>query len=176
MKIIEFISKLIVPLMFIITIITGLTKKVNIYESFTEGIKESLQTAFNIFPNIAAIMIAIGLFRASGLTDFLTGLLTPFLTSLNIPSEIIPLAVLKPMSGSGSLAILNDILKTAGADSRAGIIASVIAGSTETTFYTVAVYFGAVGIKDTRHTVACALIADLTCMITGIIVSNLLIF
>ncbi len=176
MKFIEGISKLIIPLMFIITIITGLIKRVNIYEAFCDGTKESLKTVFNIFPNIAAIMIAIGLFRASGLTDFMTGLLSPLLLKLNIPPEIIPLAVLKPMSGSGSLAILNDILNVCGADSKAGLIASVIAGSTETTFYTVAVYFGSVGIKDTRHTVTCALIADFVCMITGIIITNLMFF
>ena len=176
MKIIEFISKLIIPLMFIITIVVGLIKKVNIYEAFCDGIKESLKTVFNIFPNIASIMIAIGLFRASGLTDFMTGLLSPLLLKLNIPPEIIPLAVLKPMSGSGSLAILNDILITCGADSKAGLIASIITGSTETTFYTIAVYFGSVGIKDTRYTVICALIADFVCMITGIIIANLMLF
>ncbi len=176
MKIIEVISKLIIPALLIFTVSIGIIKKVDIYTSFTEGASESLKTVLNIFPNLVAIMIGIGLFRASGLLEFLTGILSPLLLKINVPPEILPLAILKPMSGSGSLAILSDILTSCGADSRAGLISSVIAGSTETTFYTVAVYFGAVGIKDTRHTIFCALIADFVCVIAGIIISNLMFF
>lgn len=176
MEIIKWISTLLIPFMIIATIISGLFKKVDIYGAFSEGVKESIHTVYNIFPSIITIMMAITLFKDSGLSDFLTGLLSPLLSRLNIPSEVIPLALLKPMSGSGSLGMLNRILLSSGPDSRAGFIASVIAGSTETTFYTVAVYFGSIGIKDVGYTVKCALIADFICLAVGVAVSNLIFF
>ena len=113
-------------------------------------------------------MIAIGIFRSSGFLDFLMSVSKPVTDFFNIPSDVIPMAVLRPMSGSGGLAMLSDILKNCGADSKAGVLASIICGSTETTFYTVAVYFGAVGIKNLRHTLKSALIADVAGMILSV--------
>ena len=176
MKVIGTISYLLIPLIFLFTLIIGIVKKVDIYSAFVKGAKESLKTAFNIFPAIVTLMVAIGIFRTSGLLSFLTDILSPIFNFLNIPNEILPIAILRPMSGSGGLAMLTDIIKNCGADSKAGVMASVICASTETTFYTVSVYFGSVGITNIRHTVKCALIADLVSISMGILVCNLLIF
>ncbi len=174
MEIIKQVSVFLIPLMLMITVTVGFIKKVDVYQAFIKGVKESLKTVLNIFPPVATLMIAIGIFRASGLLDFLMTSLKPATDILNIPCEIIPMAILRPMSGSGGIAMLTDIIKNFGADSKIGFMASVICGSTETTFYTVAVYFGSVGITDTRHTIKCALIADFVCIASGIIVCNML--
>ena len=125
---------------------------------------------FGVFPSLFAIFIAISVFRASGLVEFLTNLLSPVCSALNFPSELLPFALLRPVSGSGSLAMASDIFTSYGADSFAGRCASVMMGSTETTFYTIAVYFGASGTKNIRHTLKCALLADAFGMIMSVIV------
>ncbi len=176
MRVLEIISSLLIPLTFLFALIVGVIKKVDIYSAFVNGAKDSLKTALNIFPAIVTLMIAIGIFRTSGLLDFTTGLFSPILNFINVPKEILPIAILRPMSGSGGLAMLTDIIKTYGPDSKIGVMASVICGSTETTFYTVAVYFGSVGITNVRHTIKCALLADLVSIIMGILVCNLLVF
>jgi len=175
-RVLEIISSLLIPLTFLFALIVGVIKKVDIYSAFVNGAKDSLKTALNIFPAIVTLMIAIGIFRTSGLLDFTTGLFSPILNFINVPKEILPIAILRPMSGSGGLAMLTDIIKNYGPDSKIGVMASVICGSTETTFYTVAVYFGSVGITNVRHTVKCALLADLVSIIMGILVCNLLVF
>ena len=174
MEAIKTISVILIPLMFLFTVIIGILNKVNIYDAFLYGAKEGLKTVYNIFPPVVTLMIAIGIFRSSGFLDFLMSVSKPVTDFFNIPSDVIPMAVLRPMSGSGGLAMLSDILKNCGADSKAGVLASIICGSTETTFYTVAVYFGSVGIKDVRHTVKCALFADFVSIVAGIIVCNLM--
>lgn len=176
MNIIELISAVILPLIFLVFMVYGAYKKVNIYDEFICGVKDSLITVYNIFPAVVVLMMAIGMFRSSGLLEILTGLLRPFFNYINIPEEVLSVAILRPMSGSGGMAMLADIIKNCGPDSKAGIIASVICGSTETTFYTVAVYFGAVGITDTRHTIKCALIADAVSIISGIAICNFMLF
>lgn len=176
MRVLEIISSLLIPLTFLFALIVGVIKKVDIYSAFVNGAKDSLKTALNIFPAIVTLMIAIGIFRTSGLLDFTTGLFSPILNFINVPKEILPIAILRPMSGSGGLAMLTDIIKNYGPDSKIGVMASVICGSTETTFYTVAVYFGSVGITNVRHTIKCALLADLVSIIMGILVCNLLVF
>ena len=176
MRVLEIISSLLIPLTFLFALIVGVIKKVDIYSAFVNGAKDSLKTALNIFPAIVTLMIAIGIFRTSGLLDFTTSLFSPILNFINVPKEILPIAILRPMSGSGGLAMLTDIIKNYGPDSKIGVMASVICGSTETTFYTVAVYFGSVGITNVRHTVKCALLADLVSIIMGILVCNLLVF
>lgn len=173
MKVLEIISSLLIPFIFLFTLVIGIIKKVDIYSAFVNGAKDSLKTALNIFPAIVTLMIAIGIFRTSGLLDYITNLFSPIFNFLNVPKEILPIAILRPMSGSGGLAMLTDIIKTYGADSKIGVMASVICGSTETTFYTVAVYFGSVGITNIRHTIKCALLADLVSVTMGIVVCNL---
>lgn len=176
MKYIELISETVLPSIFLIFVMAAVKNKVNAYDEFLLGAKESLYTVFNIFPAVAGLMTAIGMMRASGLLDAVTGIFYPILNFLNIPKDILPIAILRPLSGSGGIAMLTDIIKNNGPDSPAGIIASVICGSTETTFYTIAVYFGAVGITEVRHTVKCALIADAVSIICGILICRLMLF
>ena len=125
-----------------------------------------------IFPTLFSLFIAVSVFRASGLVDFLTKSLLPICSALHFPPELLPFAILRPISGSGSLAMASDIFNTYGPDSFVGRCASVMMGSTETTFYTVAVYFGATGTKNIRHTLKCALLADIFSMIISLVVCS----
>ena len=175
MEFIKLISPVILPAMFFIIIAVAAGKKINTYNEFAGGVNEALKTVLNIFPAVTTLMVGIGMLRASGLLDFICDFLSPTLEFLKIPKEVFPLAILRPLSGSGGIAMLTDIIKNYGPDSLAGITASVICGSTETTFYTIAVYFGAVGITDTRHTVKAALIADVVGISVGIFISRLLL-
>lgn len=175
MEFIKKISSFILPAMIFIIVGAALKKKVDIYSGFSLGVKEAMDTIINIFPAVTALMVGIGMLRASGLLDFICDFLSPLLNFFKIPKEVFPLAILRPLSGSGGIAMLTDIIKNYGPDSLAGITASVICGSTETTFYTIAVYFGAVGITNTRHTVKAALIADFVGIITGILISRFLL-
>ncbi len=162
-----YLSGMIMPLLFVIIIGYGWVKKVDVFNAFVAGAKEGLKTLFNILPALVGLIAAITMFRSSGALQFLTSLLSPVTKLINIPSEIMPLALLRPVSGSGSLALLNDLLKTAGPDSMVGRIASVIMSSTETTFYTLAVYYGSVKIRHSRYTVPAALAADFTGMLAS---------
>ena len=156
----EIISKIILPIFIIIIIFYGVKKKINVYESFLEGAKEGLEIVFKIFPTLIGIFVAIGALRSSGIIDAISNVLNPVLKIIQFPSEIMPLAILRPISGSGSMAIATDIMTKFGVDSNIGLIASVIMGSTETTLYTIAIYTSAVGIKKTRLIIIPALIAD----------------
>lgn len=168
MLFVEWISKMILPLAVLVVIFAAVRKKADAYGAFVSGVNESLEIICDIFPNVFALMIAIGMFRESGLAEFITSLLKPVLKPLGIPSEIVPAAILRPLSGSGSLALLSDILKSHNPDSLIGIMACVIIGSTETTFYTVAVYMGAAEIRDSRYAIKSALVADFVSIATGI--------
>lgn len=174
MNIIKYISELILPFLIVIFFTSGIKNKINVYKEFSNGMKESIKIIYDIFPAVASLMVAIGMLRGSGLLDGITNFLSPLFIHFNIPQEILPMAILRPMSGSGGIAMLDDIIKNFGADSIAGITASVICGSTETTFYTLAVYFGSVDIENTRHTVLCALVADFVGIISGIIICRLM--
>lgn len=140
----------------------GAIKKVPVFERFLEGAKEGMQTAVSILPSLLGLILAVTMLSASGVLDMICAFLAPVAEKCGIPSETIPLALLRPISGSGSLAVLSNILEKNGPDSLPGRVASVMMGSTETTFYAIAVYFGAVGIQKTRHAVPSALIADFT--------------
>lgn len=176
MKYIELISQTVLPVIFLVFLMAAVKNKVNAYDEFLTGAKESLYTVFNIFPAVAGLMTAIGMMRASGLLDAVTNIFLPIFNYFNIPKDILPIAILRPLSGSGGIAMLTDIIKNNGPDSPAGIMASVICGSTETTFYTIAVYFGAIGITNVRHTVKCALIADIVSIICGISICRIMLF
>lgn len=154
-------------ILFIITF--GIIKKVDVFDEFMKGASEGLQTAIKILPALVGLMFAVGLFSSSGALDLITNGLTPIAEILKIPKETIPLAIMRPISGSGGLALLEHILHTNGPDSYAGRVASVLYGSSETLFYTIAIYFGSVNITRTRHTVPSALVSD----ITGLIMSTL---
>lgn len=167
-----YISTFSVPLMIALFVGLGLFRRVGVYDCFVEGAKDGLQSIVGIIPPLIGLMVAINMFRASGALELLANLLSPLLNALHLPSDVLPLALLRPISGSASTAIVTDIFKNLGPDSPAGTIASVMMGSTETTFYTVAVYFGAVGIKNNRHTLTAALAADITGILLSILVAN----
>ncbi len=170
-----YISVFSVPLMIALFVGLGLFRRVGVYDCFVEGAKDGLQSMVGIIPPLIGLMVAIHMFRASGALELLTTLLDPVLQALHLPPQVLPLALLRPISGNASTAIVTDIFRTLGPDSPAGNIASVMMGSTETTFYTVAVYFGAVGIKNTRHTLTAALSADITGILLSILVANWLL-
>lgn len=163
----------IVPLMIGIILGWGAFKRKNVFSDFTEGVINGTKSVAAVFPSLFALFIAVSVFRASGLVDYLAWLLSPICNLLHFPSELLPFALLRPVSGSGSLAMASDIFSTYGPDSFVGRVASVMMGSTETTFYTVAVYFGASGTKNIRHTLKCALAADIFSMVTSIAVCSI---
>ena len=169
----QLIANLLIPLITIIVIIYGLYKKVNIYDSFINGINEGLKMSISIFPTIMAMVIAINLLINSNIILDLTKYLKDIFTLIGFPSEILPIALLRPISSSASLVIMNDILKVYGPDSYLGYIASIIQGSTDTTIYILGMYFSSVGIKKIRYSLLVGLLADLICVITTIIIVNL---
>lgn len=157
-----FIADLAIPLILCAVTIHGAIKGTDVFGSMTLGAKKGLKTLGGIFPALAILLPGIYMLRASGLLDALCGLLAPLASFLGIPAETVPLMLLRPLSGSGALAVGSDIMANSGPDSLAGRSAAVMLGSTETTFYVIAVYFGAAGIKKSRHAIPAALIADLT--------------
>lgn len=166
----ELISLWAVPFLLVAIPAVGLARGVKVYEAFVDGAKEGFDVAVRIIPYLVAILVAIGMFRASGAMTLLTAALQPVLGSIGFPPELFPLAVFRSLSGSGSLALMTDIVKTHGADSMLGRMAATMYGSSETTFYVLAVYFGAVGIKKTRHAVPASLFADLVAVVASVAV------
>jgi len=142
-------------------VLYGIFKKVRVYETFVEGAKEGFNTAVRIIPYLVAMLVAIGIFRASGAMDLLVAALDPVTKLIGMPGEALPMALMRPLSGSGSIGIMTDIMKVHGPDSFIGILVSTMYGSSETTFYVLAVYFGAVAVKNTRHAVLAGIIADI---------------
>ncbi|MCI8501861.1 MAG: spore maturation protein [Oscillospiraceae bacterium] len=155
----------VIPTVLLGIILFGLIKKVNVYEAFLEGAKEGAITTFQIMPAIIAILTAIGMLKASGALAALVQLFEPVCQLIGFPAELTPLAIIRPISGSGSLAVLEQVLRDYGPDSLIGRVASVMQGSTETTFYTIAVYYGAAQITKARYTLPCALAADFAGMV-----------
>ncbi|MFL5495677.1 MAG: spore maturation protein [Gemmatimonadales bacterium] len=168
------LSVFVVPLILVGFPLVGLYKRVPVYESFVEGAKEGFQVAVRIIPYLVAILFAIAMFRASGAMDFLARALAPVLGLIGFPAEVLPMAIIRPLTGSGSAGIVVDMIKQYGEDSILVKMAAVMFGSTETTFYVIAVYFGAVNIKKTRHAVPVGLIADGSAMIIAVWVVRLL--
>ncbi len=162
-----------IPVLIAGILIFGLIKRVNVFDTFLQGAKEGLNTAVSILPALVALMVAVTMFKASGALDILTYSLAPLTDRLGVPQETLPLALLRPISGSGALAMLESLLAEYGPDSLIGRAACVMQGSTETTFYTIAVYYGAVGIKNTRHTVLAASAADFTGMVMSCVAVRL---
>ncbi len=153
-------SKYIIPLLLAGIPCYGVFKKVKVYEVFVEGAKEGFDIAIRIIPYLVAILVAIGMFRASGALDLFIGALSPVLNLIGFPSENLLLAIMRPLSGSGSFGLLSDLVEQYGTDSLFAKIGATMFGSTETTFYILAVYFGSVGIKKVRHSAVAGLIAD----------------
>ena len=173
-SVIQVISIIAIPALIGTFVLIGVIKKVKIHETFIEGAKEGFQIAVTIIPYLVAILVAIGIFRTGGAMDVLIYVLKPITTLIGMPPEVVPMALMRPLSGSGSLGILAEIMKTYGSDSFIGILASTMFGSTETTFFVLAVYFGAVNIKKTRYALAAGLLSDLFGFIAAIFIVRLL--
>ena len=161
---------LIIPLLILFIVCHGLYKKVAVYEEFVEGAKDGFGTAVKIIPYLVAILFAIAMFRASGAMESLIYFITPFFTLIGIPPETLPMAIIRPMTGSGSVGVLAELIQTHGEDSIIVKIAATMFGSTETTLYVLAVYFGAIGIKRTRYALQAGLIADATGFFAAVVV------
>lgn len=172
-QIIGIVSDYAIP--FVLLLITGygFAKKVNVYEAFVEGAKGGFEVAIKIIPFLVAILVAIGMFRASGAMDFLIRLISPLTNLIDMPAEALPVAIMRPLSGSGTLGLVTEIMKTHGPDSFLGRLVSTMYGSTETTFYVLAVYFGSVGIKQTRHAVPAGLLADAAGLLAALFICKL---
>ena len=175
MKIINYISTLAIPVIIIIIIVYGLIEKKKIYDIFIDGAEEGMKIVIKIFPTLLGIFLAVGALRSSGLLEILANSLSFITTRVGFPSQVIPLALVRPISGSASLAVATDIMKTYGVDSKIGLITSTIMGSTETTFYTIAIYTGSIGVKKIRFVLVAALIADFVGMLTSAIVWNIIL-
>lgn len=159
----------------IVAILTyALVRRVKVYEEFIEGAKEGFTIAVRIIPYLVAILVAIGMFRASGAMDYLVAGLKPVLSLIGFPPENLPMALMRPLSGSGSLGLLSDLVNEYGVDSLFTRIGATMYGSSETTFYVLAVYFGSVGIRRTRHAVAAGLLADLAGALSAVFFCRLL--
>ncbi len=162
MEVMGALSAGVVPALIAAVVLLGLLERRDVFAAFTRGAGEGLKVAARIMPSLVGMLTAIYMLRASGLLDALTSLLTPALRVLRIPEEMAPLMLIRPLSGSGALAVGSAIIETWGPDSLLGYTAAVMLGSTETTFYTVSVYFGALGIRRTRYAIPAALCADMT--------------
>ena len=167
------VSDFAIPVVILVVLTFALLKKCEVYSSFTFGAREGIETAVKIVPQLVGLLVAIKVFDASGAMDYVFRILSPVAKFLHFPSQALPFALLRPVSGSGSLAMATDLFGKYGPDSFVGRVVSVMMGSTETTFYTVAVYFGAVGVKNVRHTLLCALLADLVSMGLSVVVCSL---
>ena len=155
-------------------VLYGWVRRVRVYESLVEGAKEGFQVALRIIPFLVAILVVIGMLRASGGLDLVVTLITPLTALIGMPAEALPMALLRPLSGSGALGVASEAMTVHGPDSLIGYMVSTYQGSTETTFYTLAVYFGAIGVKVTRHTVPACLMADVTGILAATFIVNLM--
>lgn len=156
------LSSLVIPLLLAAVAVYGMGRHVDVYNVLTRGAEEGLTVLLRIIPALVGLLTAVSMFRASGAMEWLSGLCAPVLEFFGVPPEATPLMLIRPVSGNGALAVASDLMAAHGPDSYIGRVAAVMLGSTETTFYTIAVYFGSAGIRKTRHTVPAALAADLT--------------
>jgi spore maturation protein B len=173
-SIVNILSVVAIPLILLVFLGWGMVKKVKVYEVFVEGAKDGFQVAVRIIPYLVAMLVAIGIFRASGAMEVLSMILAPATNLIGMPAEALPMALMRPLSGSGSLGIMTELMKVHGPDSFIGVLASTMYGSTETTFYVLAVYFGAVNIQNTRQALPAGLIADLAGMLAAVFITRIL--
>jgi spore maturation protein B len=171
---VNLLSVLAIPLMFVVFLGWGMFKKVKVYEVFVEGAKDGFNVAVRIIPYLVAMLVAIGIFRASGAMDVMTMILSPVTNLIGMPAETLPMALMRPLSGSGSIGIMTELMKVHGADSFIGVLASTMYGSSETTFYVLALYFGSINVTNTRHALPAGLIADLFGMLGAVLIVQIL--
>jgi spore maturation protein SpmA len=169
-RMVNALSILAIPFLLSFFPIYAASRGIKVYDEFVEGAKEAFNVILRIIPFLVTMLVAIGMFKGAGGIDLLTKLLSPVLTPLHFPTDLLPLALMRPLSGSATLALLTDIVHRLGPDNIVSLTAATIYGSTETTFYVAAVYFGSVGIKQTRHAIPAGLLADLTGVIASVII------
>lgn len=174
MEMFSYIVKGIIPIIIGAVVLYGVIKNVKVYECFIEGAKEGMGVCLRIFPYLLAMLIAVNCFKASGAMDYFIRLVKPAVNLVGVPPEIVPLVLIKPLSGSGAVGVFTDMVKTYGPDSYLGFLSSIIMGGTETIFYTLTVYFGAVGIKKIRHSLWVALIVDLCAVLIAVNLANII--
>lgn len=170
------ISNWAIPIVVALVCFYAIIKKIPVYQVFTEGAKDGFSTAVMIIPYLTAMLCAIGMFRASGAMDWLCAILEPVTNLIGCPSEILPQAIMRSFSGGASEGMMADLVTNFGTQSKIGRIASVAQGSTETTFYIVAVYMGSVGVSNARHSIAAGLLGDLASLIAAIVIVNIVWF
>lgn len=174
MQFVNYISSLAVPIIILIIVVYGVVEKIKIFDVFLEGAKDGIEIVMSIFPTLIGLFVAIGALRSSGILDFIISIVSPILNKISFPTEIMPLALIRPISGSSAIAVATDIMKNYGVDSKFGLMAAVIMGSTETTFYTIAVYTASVGIKKTRFVLVASLIADFVGIFVSVLLCNVI--
>ncbi len=172
-NIIEGISAAAIPLIMLFIPLYAYYKKIKVYEVFVEGAKEGFNVAVRIMPFLVAILVSVGIFRASGALKYITVLLAPITNLIGMPPETIPMAFMMPLSGSGAIGVMSDLLNTYGPDSFIGLVTSSMMGSTETTFYILAVYLGSVGIKKGRHALPASLAGNVAGILAAVLISNI---
>ena len=169
-RMVNALSILAIPFLLSFFPVYAAARGIKVYDEFVEGAKESFNVILRIIPFLVTMLVAIGMFKGAGGIDLLTKLLSPILTPLHFPTDLVPIALMRPLSGSGTLALLTDVVHRLGPDNIISLMAATIYGSTETTFYVAAVYFGSVGIKQTRHAIPAGLLADLTGVIASVLI------
>lgn len=174
MKLINYFSNLIIPVIFLFIIFFGIKEKKQVFDLFIEGAEDGIKIAFNIFPTLVGLFLAVGVLKSSGVLELIIKIISPVTNLLGFPKEIMPLAILRPISGSASIAIGTDLMKQYGVDSKIGLIVSTIMGSTETTIYTIAIYSAQVKVKKTRHVLLAALIGDLVGIVVSVVIWRIL--
>lgn len=166
----KILSNLFIPLLVLTIVIYGAKKKINVYDAFVEGSKESLPMVLNMFPPLLAMVFGISIFTNSGLIDEMFTFLKPLFLLINVPLEVLPIAVMRPLSGSFGLALLNEMYQNYGPDNILSILTSVIQGSSDTTLYIITLYFGTIGIKKIKYALWAGLLADLATVILSLII------
>lgn len=174
--VLETISIWAIPIVVAVVVLYAIIKKVPVYSAFTEGAKEGFSTVVIIIPYLVTMLCCIGMFRASGAMDWLCDLLAPLTNLIRMPAEVLPMGIMRSFSGGAAESMMADLLSQYGTQSQIGRIASVALGSTETTFYIVAVYFGSVGVSNTRHSIAAGLLGDLASLIAATVIVNVMWF
>ncbi|MCW2278322.1 spore maturation protein [Heliophilum fasciatum] len=167
------LSRWMVPLLFLVILLAGAWRRIKVYEAFVSGAKEGFTIAIQLIPYLVAMLVALGIFRESGAMDLVMGAIRPVTNLMGIPSEILPLAIMRPLSGSGALGVATELINTFGPDSMIGRLASTMQGTTDTTFFVLTIYFGAVGVQRYRYSLFTGLLADVTSFLASVYFCNL---
>jgi len=168
------ISTWLIPVLLALIPLLAMIRRVKVYEAFVDGARGGFEVAVRIIPYLVAILVAIGMFRASGAMELVARAIAPVTDAVGLPAEALPAALMRPLSGSGTLGVVTELMQTHGPDSFIGRLASTLYGSTETTFYVLAVYFGSVGVRRSRHAVAAGLLGDLAGVVAAVAICRLL--